>query len=368
MTLLKHTVILSLSYLLAFPVGTGTAFAQDAPKIETKKAQKIKTDADEDLVEAVENGDLAAVRAALADGANPSGARKDRFSALALAAEKGQTEITKTLLDAGADPNLKSKSRQTAAQLAATHGHLDIIKMLTEAGADINYRGYKRKFVFSLLTPLMLAANSGHPEIVAYLLERGADPNRKVRAGGSTALHFAALNGRADIMALLINHGADVNQPDLYGLTPIFSAIVSEKWQAVAMTLAAGADVHQRIPRNFRVGADDQHMRPIMLAANRLADDVVLLLLLQGADPHERSYLGETALMAAEATFTHNPYEKNKYDTIRRALEDPEWGKQQAAQLYGQRLAEARRNERAQEVSLLTALGIKPLKNTATDG
>ena len=91
---------------------------------------------------------------------------------------------------------------------------------------------------------------------------------------------------------------------------------------------------------------------------------MVLLLLLLGAKPSERTYLGETALMAAEASFARHPDEKVAYQTIRHALDDPEWAMSHAAELYGRRLADAIRANRTGEADLLCRLGIKAISES----
>ena len=82
-------------------------------------------------------GDIAAMKQALADGADPN--TKDPQSGstlLAIAALMGHTEVVAVLLEHGADVNVKSKDGGTALHAAAFLGRADTVKLLLEKGAD----------------------------------------------------------------------------------------------------------------------------------------------------------------------------------------------------------------------------------------
>src|SRR5688500_2961042 len=110
--------------------------------------------ADVPLIQAVQRGDVPAVRQLLRQGADPSAAQGDGLTALHVAAETGQLEIARLLLDAKAPVEARSR-----------------------------IGGY---------TPLHLAALRGHAAVVSALLAAGADPAAVTTTGGVTALHLAA--------------------------------------------------------------------------------------------------------------------------------------------------------------------------------
>ena len=106
--------------------------------------------------QAVQQGDIAAVRAILA--------------------EKPE------MLESRNDGNL------TPLILASLHGQKEIVRYLLEKGADLNATDNEGSNV------LHNAAASGHEDIIALLLSKGTDVNAKDNRG-MTALHFACSRG-----------------------------------------------------------------------------------------------------------------------------------------------------------------------------
>src|SRR5688572_8318153 len=108
------------------------------------------------LLEAVERGDAAGVRALLRGGANPSVARGDGLTALHVAAQTGNLEIARLLIDARADVRAETRiGAYTPLHLAAGRGHADVIDALLDAGADVAARTTSTG-----VTPLHLAAKA----------------------------------------------------------------------------------------------------------------------------------------------------------------------------------------------------------------
>ena len=124
-----------------------------------------QSDADE-LLQAIRNNDLAALKARLAKGAGVD-ARDRRGSTLLMhAAALGSPEAVKLLLGNGADVNAKNDLEATALILGA--GNPEKARMLVEKGADVNARSKLGR------TPLMIAAGcDGCSAAVKMLLEIG---------------------------------------------------------------------------------------------------------------------------------------------------------------------------------------------------
>ena len=151
------------------------------------------------LIQAAKNGNLPAVKTALAKGAAPNAKDKGGVPVLMWAAQNGHTEVVKLLLENGADVNVKrTNTGTTALWIASQNGHTEVVKLLLEKGADVNV-----KRTTDGTTALYVASQNGHTEVVKLLLEKGADVNVKKTDTGTTALMIASQNGHTKVVKLL---------------------------------------------------------------------------------------------------------------------------------------------------------------------
>ena len=141
------------------------------------------------LVDAADEGDLDAVRRALAAGANP------RY------------------VDGRKNEVLGIVTCSTAVSEAAAGGHTVVLREVLAAGGDASHRESAQ------WTPLHYAAQGGHRACVEVLLDAKADVNAKTSLG-YTALSEAVSVGSTDIVELLLAAGADPDLPDDKGVTP----------------------------------------------------------------------------------------------------------------------------------------------------
>ena len=144
--LLKHTALLCVALFFPF-----VAFPQNA-----------KQELNDQMWEAVRNGDAAAVTALLDKGADVNA--KFRYGATALfkAAERGNVEVVKVLLARGADVSVKDTFYgATAMDWALDHTHVAVVGLLLEKDASR---------VNDVLTT---GAREGKPELVRLALEKG---------------------------------------------------------------------------------------------------------------------------------------------------------------------------------------------------
>lgn len=234
----------------------------------------IKTDWDAAFVEAVKEGDLLKVQAAIAAGADihhcegcalkfaagnghleilqyllESGvdvhAQED--AALSEAIMNGQSRIVSCLVDAGADIH---EGDESALSTAIIFGELEIIKLLVDAGADVN-AGIK----------LVEAVNGGRLDIVQYLVQKGAD----VRYLNDFSLRSAVEHGHREIIEFLVQSGSGLNE---------------------GLLAAAGSGKNDLIDYLIELGAELEkcEVEAVMEAANRRELDSLKYLIELGAN------------------------------------------------------------------------------------
>lgn len=156
------------------------------------------------VADAAQRGDVAQVRALLADGADVNAAQGDGMTALHWAALDGREEMVRVLLYAGASTGAITRlGSYTPLHLASRNGHAGVARELLDGGADpapVSATG---------VTPLHFAAAAGVPGVIETLIEHGADVDAAEPAKGQTPLMFAAAAGRLAAVSSLLEHGAN---------------------------------------------------------------------------------------------------------------------------------------------------------------
>ena len=118
------------------------------------------------------------------------------------AVEKGNVEAIKQHLAAGTDVNARDSIGETPLFYAAVDGHKEIAELLIAEGADVNAKGKIRT------TPLQAAAMFSHKEIVELLIDAGADVNVKDHEFAETPLDWVD----DEIADLLRKHGGKTGE------------------------------------------------------------------------------------------------------------------------------------------------------------
>jgi len=171
------------------------------------------------LVEAIQSGDIAQLRAAIDAGADLETRDGQGRTPLLLAVHADAAEAAKLLIQAGADVNARDAVKDTPFLYAGAEGRNEILKAILASGRanlkDTNRYGG---------TALIPAAHHGHPETVHILLGTDIDIDH-VNDLGWTALLEAVILGdggpvHRQIVGLLVDAGAK-NTPDRGGRTPL---------------------------------------------------------------------------------------------------------------------------------------------------
>ena len=162
-----------------------------------------------ELSAAASEGDLAALRAVIREGADP-GSDSDCNTALSDAIAKGRADLVATLLDAGADPQRRHPvTGQTPWMAALEAEQREIVLELEGRGVDS-----------ASVSLASLVSGGDRPELVRLALVGGIDLNTADPETGRTALHVAATYGYLGTVRCLVEAGADVSVRDAWGNTP----------------------------------------------------------------------------------------------------------------------------------------------------
>lgn len=162
-------------------------------------------------------------------------------SCLLAAVSGGHVDATVALLKAGASVNIQHVATQNIALHLAAADSFPLTKILIEASSDVNKRNCYGN------TPLLSAALAGNFETVELLLANGANVNNQNNKG-STAMHFISYSESRDlnIARALIKAKADINIRDQKGYTPLLAAVTTGKQDLIDLLLANGADPTSR--------------------------------------------------------------------------------------------------------------------------
>jgi ankyrin repeat protein len=234
-------------------------------------------------------GDLDAVHALVARGADPN--ERGAFGTPALHWRVRVDDIagTRFLLAAGADPRGTTERGITPLSLAIDNGNAAMVALLLGAGADA------RALEPTGETPLMRAAEVGVLPVVQALLKHGAVVDAREEHFGQTALMFAARAGHADVVATLLARGADPNVATNLGATPAFVAPNSVPGFGFGVGILRGGVPKDRGRREPTPGG----MTPLLYAARQGRVEVAKVLIQAGADLNAKEANGIWPLLMA---------------------------------------------------------------------
>ncbi len=161
---------------------------------------------------AAESGQLPLVEQLLSVQADVKAVDERGKTSLHLAAEFGHEPIAKRLLDAGADINAKDKDGNTPLDVATRQNREPVVRLLVAGGSAIKTGGRR------VTTPLHSAVVASNMALIQEMLKQEVDINAQ-NAEGKTALILACERDSLPLMDLLLNAGADINAPDKDGNT-----------------------------------------------------------------------------------------------------------------------------------------------------
>jgi hypothetical protein len=185
----------------------------------------------ENLLSAVQNRDLDAVKGLIARGMEIDTVDRAGNTLLMLAARAGNDEMVSYLVAAGAKVNKRNRFNESALMLASLTGHLIICQFLIDHDAEFDHDGW---------TPLIYAALGGHNDVIRLLLGLDVDIDG-ASENGTTALMMAAQAGHVSTVKLLLDSHADADLENEAGLTALKWALKQGYPEVATVLREAGA-------------------------------------------------------------------------------------------------------------------------------
>jgi ankyrin repeat protein len=238
--------------------GKPSAVVSGLSRTSKQDVNRRNPDGSTPLQWAVYTGDVTAARRLLRAGANISLANNYGATPMSLAAEVANTEMLKMLLEAGANADSPNADGQTALMAVARTGNVAAAQLLLEHGATVD-----AKEKWGGQTALMWASARRHPAMMQLLISQGADVNarsidrdyqrhvtaegrpKSLDSGGLTPLLYAARENCIACVDVLLKNKVDIDLPDPDGVSPLLVAIMNANWDLARQLIDAGADVNQ---------------------------------------------------------------------------------------------------------------------------
>lgn len=160
-------------------------------------------------------------------------------------------------------------------ELEKKKSNVELVRDIIYSGIlDINADEYEE----GNLTPLHVATKSDNYEAVKLLLECGADMHKPEYRGTTTPLDFALIFQNSKMIRLFLNKIDNINIQDDDGRSKLHDATLGNRYTSARLLLEYGANPNIR---DFIDGST-----PMFIAIEKGHEDILILLLQNGAEPN----------------------------------------------------------------------------------
>ena len=184
----------------------------------------VRTSAEIELHQAAMQGDIAAMRQAIAEGANVNAPDEEHYiTPLLWACYSESLDAVVFLVNAGAQVNYADENLDTPLYNAIGKGHVEMVKFLIDSGANWHVLDGCGFTALEAAVAYETAFLDSRIQIVDLILSLGYDVNAPCalpdkRTPLMTAIEGAAQTGDVRMARHLLSRGADVNATDKDGL------------------------------------------------------------------------------------------------------------------------------------------------------
>lgn len=190
------------------------------------------------LLQASERGDTAAIRRLLAAGTLPDPVDAAKQTPLLIAVAKNNLEAAKLLIDAGANINAQAVNMDSPWLLAGALGRAEMLRLMIPKGPDFSLRN---RFGGNALIP---ACERAHVAAVDVLVTTRIDVNHINNLGWTCLLEIVILGDggprHIDVTRKVLAAGANPNIADRDSVSPLTHARRKGQHEIARLIEAAG--------------------------------------------------------------------------------------------------------------------------------
>ena len=231
------------------------------------------------------------------------------------ASESGDVAAVRSLLEGSVVANLVTRfedsmqwTRREALGIACANGSVSLVSLwLDDGGLQLSDRCFDPPRGDSDpynvgATPLRIAAGHGHSELVRMLIARGADAGAAA-SDGTTPCYAACQHGSVDVLRLLHTCGVDLAQSDEDGTAPVHIAAARGNLDALKFLHEHGVNIEARGAIYLDTGEDE---------ASQLHSSVTPLMITQSCAKRRKGFNVEVLRFLDACASSQQPVKRQR--------------------------------------------------------